>query len=390
MYRYSQRLPWSLAPNPLSRLLEEKRKLGSVLLDLTSTNPTGASTLYPHEEIRASLCALHNFSYRPDPFGLEEARIAIKRYYAEQGYHLPISRIALTASTSEAYGLLFKLFCDPGDEVLVPVPSYPLFEYLAALESVKPVPYPLRYDGGWHIDFTALRERISSRSRLIVIVNPNNPTGSYLKNWEWEMLSTVARDNALPVLSDEVFMSYDFGNGKERVRTLIDKEEVLSFSLNGLSKAAGMPQMKLAWIAINGPADQRQSARERLELILDTYLSVNTPVQTALPALLQTGSRVRDQLHANAKANLEDAQQLLDDSPVHALYTEGGWSLILQLPQTRREEEWIAGLLQEENVILQPGFFFDMPSEAYAVGSLIVNRADFREGIGRLRRYASK
>ena len=390
MYPYSQRLPWSLALNPLSRLLEEKRKLGSVLLDLTSSNPTSASPFYPHGEIRASLAVLQNFSYRPDPLGLEEARAAIERYYADQGYSLPISRIALTASTSEAYSLLFKLFCDPGDEVLVPVPSYPLFEYLAALESVKTMPYPLRYDGSWHIDFPALRERISSRSRLIVIVNPNNPTGSFLKNCEWEMLSAVARENGLPILSDEVFMSYEFGNGRERVRTLVEKNDVLSFSLNGLSKASGMPQMKLAWIAINGPADQRHLARERLELILDTYLSVNTPVQMALPALLRTGSRIRDRLQSNAMANLGEAQRLLKDSPVHALHTEGGWSLILQLPQTRREEEWIAGLLEEENVILQPGFFFDMPSGAFAVASLVVDGADFREGIGRLCRYITR
>ncbi|MDQ2711660.1 MAG: pyridoxal phosphate-dependent aminotransferase [Acidobacteriota bacterium] len=358
-----------------------------MLLDLTSSNPTSASPFYPHSEIRASFSTLHNFGYRPDPFGSEEARTAVQHYYADEGYNLPISRIALTASTSEAYGLLFKLLCDPGDEVLVPVPSYPLFEYLAALESVKPVPYPLRYDGSWHIDFAALRERISSRSRLIVIVNPNNPTGSYLKNREWEMLSGIARENGLPIVSDEVFMSYEFGDGKERVKTLIDKDEVLSFSLNGLSKAAGMPQMKLAWIAINGPEKERKIARERLEVLLDTYLSVNTPVQMALPALFRTGSRIRDQIQSNAKANLEEAQTLLKDSPVHALHTEGGWSLILQLPQTRREEEWIAGLLEEENVVLQPGFFFDMPSEAYAVASLIVDPAVFQEGIGRLQRY---
>ena len=360
-----------------------------MLLDLTSSNPTSASPFYPHDEIREAFSALQDFVYRPDPFGLEEGRAAIERYYADQGYSLPISRIALTASTSEAYGLLFKLLCDPGDEVLVPVPSYPLFEYLAALENVKPIQYPLRYDGGWYIDFQALRDRISSRSRLIVIVNPNNPTGSYLKNLEWEMLSEVATENGLPVLSDEVFMNYEFGNGEERVKTLIDKNDALSFSLNGLSKAAGMPQMKVAWIVINGPENERQIARERLEVLLDTYLSVNTPVQLALPALLRTGSRVRDYLQSQAKANLEEAWRLLKHSPVHMLHTEGGWSLILQLPQTRREEEWLAGLLEEENVVLQPGFFFDMPSEAYAVASLIVDPTVFREGIGRLQRYVT-
>ena len=387
---YSQSLSWLCSPNPLSRLVEQKKAAGVPLIDLTSSNPTTAYAGYPNEAIRSAFCVLDDYAYHPDSFGLESARTALTRYYARQGYDLTPRRIALTASTSEAYGLLFKLLCNAGDEVLVPVPSYPLFEYLAALESVRTVPYAIRYDGSWSIDFDTLRNAITTRSRAIIIVNPNNPTGSFLKNWEWQLLVELARKHDVPIISDEVFMSYEFGSGRERVRTLVDKDAVLSFSLNGLSKAAGMPQMKLAWIVINGPVEQREIARERLELVLDTYLSVNTPVQLALPALLETGTRIREPLLANATANLADASKSLSDSPIHVLHTEGGWSMILHLPRTRTEEEWIRGLLEEENVILQPGYFFDIASEAYAVASLIVEQATFREGIERLRRHVTQ
>ncbi len=315
--------------------------------------------------------------------------MAVSRFYREQGFEAAVSQIALTASTSEAYGLLFKLLCNPGDEILVPAPSYPLFEYLAAFEDVRPVPYRLRYDGSWFIDFTNLHEQISPRTRAIVVVNPNNPTGSFLKIRELQQLLELAHEMSIPIISDEVFMNYEFGSDSQRVKTLIDENTVLSFSLNGLSKTAGMPQMKLAWIVINGPLEEREIARERLGLLLDTYLSVNTPVQLALPALLEIGARFRSELLARASRNLSDAQSLLEGSPIHVLHTEGGWSAILRLPATQREEDWITQSLREQNVLLQPGFFFDMPCEAYAVASLIAGASEFREGISRLRRLVA-
>lgn len=315
--------------------------------------------------------------------------MAVSKLYREHGFEAAVSQIALTASTSEAYGLLFKLLCDPGDEVLVPSPSYPLFEYLAAFDSVLTVPYRLRYDGSWFIDFTNLHQQISPRTRAIVVVNPNNPTGSFLKIRELQQLVEIAREMSIPIISDEVFMSYEFGMDPQRVKTLVDKEAVLSFSLNGLSKTAGMPQMKLAWIVINGPAGEREIARERLGLLLDTYLSVNTPVQLALPPLLETGASVRSELRARASQNLSDAQSLLEGSPIHVLHTEGGWSAMLRLPGTQREEDWVTQFLCEKNVLMQPGFFFDMPSEAYAVASLIVEPSEFQEGISRLRQLVA-
>ncbi len=386
MPHYSQRLSWALGPNELARVLAEKRGQGTPVLDLTGSNPTlGAE--YPHEEIRRSLADIPDFSYLPDARGLLVAREAIADFHRNEGFNLSPSRILLTASTSEAYSLLFKLFCDPGDEVLAPVPSYPLFEYLAAAEGVRIVPYALRYDGSWSIDFEHLRAQISERSRAIVIVNPNNPTGSFLKEPEWEQLADLACTHAIPVIADEVFMCYAFGEAPARIRSLIGDDRVLSFCLNGLSKAAGMPQMKLAWIVVNGPPRDRALAIERLELLLDTYLSVSTPVQRAAPHLLQIGAGIRRGLQTTAAQNLRCAQECLVASPVSIMYTEGGWSTILHLPGTRTEDEWLADLLINRNVLLQPGFFFDMHAGAFAIASLITNPEIFAFGIRQLREF---
>jgi alanine-synthesizing transaminase len=383
LYRYSKRLSWSFSPNQISELLIDKRNAGVPVLDLTVSNPT-AVLRYPHSAIAAALGDLGDLSYHPDPFGLVQARETVSRLYLEQGYGVDASRIALAASTSEAYTLLFKLLCDPADEILIPVPSYPLFEYLAALENVRTIPYQLQYDGSWFIDFQDLHKRISERSRAIVIVNPNNPTGSFLKSWERQQLVDLASERNLPLICDEVFMSYELGSEAQRVKTLANEEAVLSFSLNGLSKMAGMPQMKLAWLTINGPEHQRQTAHERLELLLDTYLSVNTPVQVTLPRLLEIGAGIRADLVARISQNFGCARKTFENSPVHVLHTEGGWSVLLQLPRKQNEEQWVMQLLQEKNVLLQPGFFFDLPEEAYGVASLVTEPDEFKEAIERL------
>jgi hypothetical protein len=270
---------------------------------------------------------------------------------------------------------------------LIPIPSYPLFEYLARLEGVKTVPYRLIYDGSWFIDFAFMRAAISARTKAIVIVNPNNPTGSFLKVQECASLLEIARQHGLPVISDEVFMDYVFEDPapKDLTKTLIGHDGSLSFSLNGLSKAAGMPQVKLGWIAMNGPASVCSEARARLELILDTYLSVSTPVQSALEALFETGIQVQRQILARIKQNRAALAAILQGSPVHLLHAEGGWSAILQLPNILKEEVWAARLLTEQQVLVQPGYFFDMAEEAYIVVSLITDPEIFAEGIRRLR-----
>lgn len=390
MYRYSHRLPDSCLPNAFSRLLQHKRQAGARLLDLTIANPTQAFADYPHGRIAHALSAVRDFTYHPDPSGQEQARRAVSAYYAAQNIVISPGRLLLTASTSEAYALLFKLVCDPGDEVLAPLPSYPLFEYLASFESVRIVPYRLRYDGSWFVDMASLRQGVSPRTRALIIVNPNNPTGSFLKQPEAEELFRLALDRGLPVISDEVFMDYSFGLVPGRIPTLIGADSILSFSLNGLSKGAGMPQMKLAWIAVNGPEPARESARQRLELLADTYLSVGTPVQCALPELLRVGSDIQHQIAKRLARNFAALNAILENSPAHSLHVEGGWSAIVQLPRTSTEEIWITRLLEEQSVIVQPGYFFDMDSEAYLVLSLLTPPGTFDEGVQRLSQLADQ
>lgn len=361
-----------------------------MLLDLTVSNPTEVLPHYPHSQIASAYGSVADLSYRPDPLGSEQARNEIVKAYGEAGTRLDTDQIALTASSSEAYALLFKLLCDPNDEILIPVPSYPLFEYLAALENVRTVPYRLVYDGSWFIDFADLRNHLSMRSRAIVVVNPNNPTGSFLKPSEREQLLVLAQDRGMPVISDEVFMAYRFGDQADSEPTLAGQDATLVFCLGGLSKMAAMPQMKLGWIVIGGPAKEREEARTRLELLLDTYLSVSTPVQSALHELLVIGAENRRMLKSRIVANLGTLAAVFSDQPVHALHVEGGWSAILRLPNTRSEETWTSRLLEEENTIVQPGYFFDMPSEPYIVLSLITPEKIFAEGLHRIVRVANR
>jgi aspartate/methionine/tyrosine aminotransferase len=387
---YSKRLSWPVSVNAYSQRISQLRSDGIPLLDLSSSNPTAVDFNYPHREIADALSNAGDLGYNPDPLGEAKAREAVQMYYSRRGLAVEADRILLTASTSEAYGDLFKLLCDPGDEVLVPRPSYPLFEYLAALESVRMVPYWLRYDGSWHVDFGDLRQRISPRTRAIVIVNPNNPTGSFLKEREAVRLVALAAERGLPVIADEVFFDYPLGRKSRQAATLVNRHDVLSFSLNGLSKAAGMPQMKLGWIVLNGPDAKRERARQRLELILDTYLSVNTPVQRALPALLGLGESMQARILSRTRENLRVLEDLLRDSAAHPLCTEGGWSAIVRLPDMQDEEKWLLDLLEQEQVIAQPGYFFDLECGRSLVVSLITPPESFREGISRMKKLVDR
>lgn len=386
--RFSERLAWSTPRNSYSLLWQQKREAGERLLDLTTANPTEVFADYPHEEIARAFGAIANFRYEPEAFGTRAARQIIADWYADFGIRANADRLALTASTSEAYAILFKLLCDPGDEILIPCPSYPLFEYLANAEAVKTAPYRLLYDGGWLVDFDSVENAIGSNTRAIVVVNPNNPTGSFLKVQEAEKLTVLAEKYGLAIISDEVFMTYPAaGSMRGQVRSLIGRNDVLSFSLNGLSKAAGMPQMKLGWIAANGPQEKVASALGKLELLLDSYLSVATPVQCALLELLRIGSGLQMKIAARVRQNRE-ALGVLKGSSVEPLASEGGWSAILQVPNIRTEEDWMTKLLSDEGVMVQPGYFYDMAKEAFLVVSLIASPTDFADGIDKLKRLA--
>ena len=381
-------MPWQFLPNSLACELDQSRSRGEEILDLTNANPTACLRNYPHAAIAEAFQTVTNFRYDPDPLGLQSARDAVCQYYASRGIAISPDRLILTASSSEAYALLFKLFCDPEDAILVPAPSYPLFEYLARLESVEVNQYRLDFDGHWCIDFDYLRRQITRQTRAIVAVNPNNPTGSFLTANELEKLVDVAQEHALHIISDEVFLEYYLGNDPESVRTLIGQDRCLSFSLNGLSKAAGMPQMKLGWIAINGPAHLAAEARQRLELICDTYLSIGTLVQVSLPQLFRVGEMIQRDIMQRLRSNLSQALRILREGPVQPLRCEGGWSAILRLPATQSEESWTLQFLKKCEVLTQPGYFFDMASEPYIVVSLITPPQQFEEGIRRIHDFA--
>jgi hypothetical protein len=382
---FSSRFHWDFRINRLTQALEARRRDGARILDLTESNPTRAGLVYPPEIVRA-FDDPRMLVYEPSPAGPAEAREAVASYYAARGQRVETERILLTASTSEAYGWLFKLLSDAGDHVLVPRPSYPLFEFLANLESVEVRQYPLAYHGCWTIDLDALTAAVSERTRAVVLVNPNNPTGSYVKRAELEALSRLCAQRRIALISDEVFSDYPLGEAAERVATLVGIEECLAFSMSGLSKVAGLPQMKLGWMVASGPAKLRAEAMEKLEWIADTYLSVSTPVACAAARLLASGEAVQRQIRERTAGNLAVAREALAESAAGILAVEGGWYITVRMPRIRSEEDWAIQLLSQEGVLTQPGFFYDFESEAFLIVSLLTLPEVFREGIMRLRR----
>jgi alanine-synthesizing transaminase len=380
---FSSRFHWNLEPNRIARALEDKRRQGVRVLDLTESNPTRAGFEYSPEIVRAFEDS-HILCYDPAPAGLREARQAVSRYYAARDIAVEPDRILLTASTSEAYAYLFKLLTNPGDEVLVPRPSYPLFEYLATMESVQVRSYPLVYYGGWQIDWNELLSAMSERTRAIAVVNPNNPTGSFLRASELRKLADLSGERQIALISDEVFSDYAFGPDTDRAATVATLESGLAFALSGLSKIAGLPQMKLGWIVIAGDPELQRLATERLEWIADTYLSVGTPVQCAAARLLGVGENVREQIRKRTAENLKYLKETVIGTDANLLFVEGGWYATLQVPRIRSEEEWVLAILGRADTLVQPGYFFDFDSEAYLVVSLLTFPDQFREGLRRL------
>lgn len=348
------------------------------MLDITQTNPTQVGLPMPEAEIRGALADARALRYEPTPFGETAARNAVSAYH---GGAVPPEHILLTASTSEAYALLFKLLADPGDRVLVPVPSYPLFDYLARLESVESVPYPCAWEeGGWFVDFATLQERLDDRTRALLVVSPNNPTGALLRRDEADRLLALCRDRGLPLIADEVFADHVFADAPSRVRSLAGREEALVFVLGGVSKTCLLPQVKAAWIAASGPAELLDEALMRLEVEADTYLSVNTPVQLALPRLLALREVIRPPLMARLARNRSTLEKTLKGSAATPLPADGGWSAVVRVPRYPGEEERALRLLTRHGLRVHPGFFFDFPSEAFLVVSLLGPEDEFACG----------
>jgi alanine-synthesizing transaminase len=381
---FSSRVPGDLGPNSLASAVERMRLSGRDFDDLTVTNPTDAAIEYP-EGLLDGLSDPTALRYEPQPFGLPVAREAVSAEYARRGVRVPSSHIVLTASSSESYSLLFKLLCDPGESVLVPTPSYPLFEHLTRLDSVHALPYRTEYHGTWTIDLEDLRYAIDETTRAILVVSPNNPTGGWLKREELSALVELCAAHHLMLIGDEVFADYAIDPAPGAVRSVIDQGDVLTVSLGGLSKAVGLPQLKLGWMALRGPSSLLQSALMRLEIAADTYLSVGTPVQVAAPRLLKAGRDVRLQIRQRVLGNYRLLHEAVARHPsCQALRAEGGWSAVLRIPHTMPEDECVIRLLEQHHLLVHPGYFFDFPRDGYLVVSLLTRPDVFRRATDRL------
>jgi alanine-synthesizing transaminase len=378
---FSRRSGVELTPNALSEAVVRRRASGAPLLDLTVSNPTTAGIPYA-PDVAAALAA-DALTYEPAALGLPAAREAVSALWRERGIDAGAERVMLTASTSEAYAFTLKLLCDPGDEILVPAPSYPLFEHLARVENVTLVPYRLGFDGAWFIDVDAVRAEVTPRARAVVLVSPNNPTGTFLKKDELSGLSALG----LPLVSDEVFGEYGFAPDARRATSVLEGTAPLLIALDGLSKVAALPQLKLAWMTLGGERARVREATARLELILDTFLSAGTPVQRALSTLLATRATAGDAIRARTRSNLDVLRTALHGSAATLLPVEGGWYAVLRLPATRTDEEWALALV-EHGVLVQPGYFFDFDEGPYVVVSLLTPEDALGEGVVTITRLA--
>ncbi|MFN7980466.1 MAG: pyridoxal phosphate-dependent aminotransferase [Vicinamibacterales bacterium] len=382
---FSRRMPADLQANALSDALSDARATGRTWLDLTESNPTRAGFDYP-DDLLAPLADSRGLHYRPDALGAQVAREAVAADFARRGTQVRPEHVMLTVSTSDAYSVLFKLLCDPGDEVLIPQPSYPLFEHLTRLDSIVSLPYRLEYHGQWSIDVASIEAAMSPRTRAVLLVNPNNPTGSFVSANDVDRLAALCAARDVAIISDEVFADYGFrGSSLINGAPLVGRADVLGFTMGGLSKSVGLPQVKLAWTAVSGSADHVAAAMLRLELICDTYLSVSTPVQLALPELMARGAVIREQIQARVERNLSHGARLVAQWPSCSLLrADGGWSAVIRVPRLMTEEELVLNLLNEHGVLVHPGYFFDFAEESYVIVSLLVPEPVFIEGVTRV------
>jgi alanine-synthesizing transaminase len=384
---FSSRLPETVATNRLTAAVRACRADGRAFIDLTESNPTRAGFDYPPDFL-APLGEARGLHYAPAPLGAIEARRAIAADYERQGIAIAAERIALTASTSDAYSLLFKLLADAEDEILVPRPSYPLFDHLTRLDIVMPRHYDLDLHGAWSIDFPSLERAITPRTRAVLIVSPNNPTGSFVSAAELDRLAAICAPRGIAIIADEVFADYELETGTAGgAGGAAARHDVLSFALGGLSKSIGLPQAKLGWIAVGGPDRLAAAALDRLELICDTYLAVSTPVQLAAATLLERGVVIRRAIASRVQANYHTLRASVARTPsCRVVPSAGGWYAVLQVPSLETEEELVLRLLAD-GVLTHPGYFFDFPRESFLIVSLLPPEAVFADGLSRVLRH---
>jgi alanine-synthesizing transaminase len=380
--RFSRRTSWDTAETEWARVLRERRAAPLPILDLTASNPTRCGFEYDSAAILGALRDPAALTYDPNPKGSFKARAAVAAYYAEHEAAINPEHIFLTTSTSEAYSFLFRLLCDPGDEVLIARPSYPLFDFLADLDDVSLAAYPLFYDYGWHLDPEALRQRITPRTRAIVVVHPNNPTGHFTKAEERFILERLCAEHGLALIVDEVFLDYPLEAAEPPASFACGEYPVPTFVLSGLSKIAALPQMKAAWVVCLGPEALVRPAVDRLEVIADTFLSMNAPVQAAMPGWLAGRSKLQDQIRDRTRRNLQALDEVFKQgSPVTRLKVEAGWYAVLRIPATVSDETTALRLFQNHGVAIQSGDFFGFGSSGWLVASLLAGEDDFRRGV---------
>lgn len=382
---FSRRTDWPQQLNRYTKALHAARHAGRELLDLTASNPTIAGFEYGAAGIRDAFDHPDALRYLPEAQGLATARQAIARYYAElpSPVQVDASSLFVVSGTSEAYSDLFRLLCEAGDEVLIAAPGYPLLDMLADICDVRLIKYHLFYDHGWHIDMHDLEQRVTARTRAIVLVHPNNPTGSFVKPSEREQLDCIAKERNLALIVDEVFLDFPVEGNEQR--SFAGNEGALTFTLSGISKICGLPQMKAAWMYVSGPEESQSDALRRLELIADTFLSASTPIQLALPRLLATRADFQNQLLHRIRKNLAELDRQL--GTMHAcarLQVEGGWYVTLRVPSNQADEELAISLIEKDGVIVESGHFFDFPQDGYLVLSLMTPEREFAEGVHRL------
>jgi aspartate/methionine/tyrosine aminotransferase len=377
---FSRRTGWDTSESDLARAIRERRAAGLEVIDLTVSNPTVCGFDFEASTILEALTDTGGLTYDPDPRGLPSARQAVAGYYRDRGAEVEPDAVLLTTSTSEAYSFLFRLLCDPGDQVLAAQPSYPLFDFLADLDDVVLASYPLFYDFGWWIDFAELERRITPRTRAVLVVHPNNPTGHVTRGPERERLEELCARRGLALIVDEVFL--DYGLNGEVESFAAGPHPCLTFVLSGLSKIAALPQMKVAWVVACGPESERTEALKRLEMVADTFLSLNAPAQHALPVWLAGREAIQRQILDRVRGNLENVRALLEALPV-----EAGWSAVLRLPQRVAEPGIAERLVREAGLVVHPGTFYGLPGEHWVVVSLIVPPEVFVQGMEKLKRW---
>jgi alanine-synthesizing transaminase len=391
---FSRRTAWSLATNRYTEALDDHKRAGRELLDLAASNPTTIGLTFHEDELLRSLTHRDSLTYQPAAQGLLSAREAVAAYYAEKGSLTNAEDLVLTTSTSEAYSFVFRLLCDSGDAVLVPTPSYPLFDFLGDLNDVKLIPYELVYDHGWQIDFESLRMAIAraqnegSRRRAVLVVHPNNPTGSYVKPHEAAELNRVCSASEMAVIADEVFL--DYSSSEKPPFTFSANSDALTFTLSGLSKISCLPQMKVAWVATTGPETLKREALARLAVVSDTYLSMSAPTQLAVPTMLEARRNIHPQIMQRVRTNLGELDAQLDAQKLcRRLAVEGGWYAVLRVPVLGSDEELAVALLRKSGVLLHPGHFYNFPGDGYLVASLITPTAEFAEGVRRALQFVA-